>query len=255
MAVFFDLDGTLLDDDAAMRAGALAILAQHRAAFDLPDDAFARRWKDLAVKHWRRYERGEVTFAEQRRARLIELFGTAGRALSAADADDLFRVYVRHYERNWTVFPDVLSCLDALDGRPLGVISNGDPVQQGTKLERTGLLHRFAAVTIAGEVGVAKPDPAIFREACRRIGRPAQACTYVGDQYLTDAHASAHAGLRGVWIDRLGASVESPGDDIDIIHTLADLPRALGQHAHARSRCRPVSSLVDRLDGRCEKWR
>ncbi len=50
MAVFFDLDGTLLDDDAAMRAGALAILAQHRAAFDLPDDAFARRWKDLAVK-------------------------------------------------------------------------------------------------------------------------------------------------------------------------------------------------------------
>ena len=227
MAVFFDLDGTLLDDDTAMRAGALAILTQHRAAFDLPDDAFARQWKGLAVKHWRRYERGEVTFMEQRRARLIELFGTAGRVLSAADADDLFRVYVRHYERNWTVFPDVLPCLDALDGRPLGVISNGDPVQQGEKLERTGLLHRFAAITIAGEVGVAKPDPAIFREACRRIGRTPGECACVGDRWATDARASALAGLRGVWIDRSGASPTDFNDGVDTIHTLAELPHVL----------------------------
>jgi len=255
VTVFFDIDGTLLDDDDATRAAALALLRQHRAVFDLSDDAFVRRWKDLAATHWRRYERREVTFAEQRRARVIDMFWASEEALSVADADDLFGVYVRHYERNWGLFPNVLPCLDALAGRPLGVISNGDPAQQRKKLERTGLLHRFAAITIAGEVGVAKPDPAIFREACRRIGRPAQACTYVGDQYLTDAHARAHAGLRGVWIDRLGASVESPDDVIDIIHTLADLPRALGQHAHARSRCRPVSSLVDRLEGRCEKWR
>ncbi len=54
MAVFFDLDGTLLDDDAAMRAGALAILTQHRAAFDLPDDAFARQWKGLVPLRNRR---------------------------------------------------------------------------------------------------------------------------------------------------------------------------------------------------------
>jgi len=227
VAVFFDLDGTLLDDDAAMRAGALAILAQHCAAFDLPDDAFARRWKDLAVTHWRRYERGEVTFAEQRRARLIELFGTTGRALSAADADDLFRVYVRHYERNWTVFPDVLPCLDALDGRSLGVISNGDPTQQREKLERTGLLHRFAAITIAGEVGVAKPDPAIFREACRRIGRTPGECACVGDRWATDARASALAGLRGLWIDRSGASLTGFNDGVDTIHTLAELPHVL----------------------------
>ncbi len=227
MTVFFDIDGTLLDDDAATRAAALALLRQHRAVFDLSDDAFVRRWKDLAATYWRRYERGEVTFTEQRRARVIDMFWAAGEALSVADADDLFGVYVRHYERNWGLFPDVLPCLDALDGWSLGVISNGDPTQQREKLERTGLLHRFAAVTIAGEVGVAKPDPAIFREACRRIGRTPGECACVGDRWATDARTSALAGLRGVWIDRSGASPTDFNDGVDTIHTLAELPHVL----------------------------
>jgi len=227
VTVFFDIDGTLLDDDAATRAAALALLRQHRAVFDLSDDAFVRRWKDLAATYWRRYERGEVTFTEQRRARVIDMFWAAGEALSVADADDLFGVYVRHYERNWGLFPDVLPCLDALDGWSLGVISNGDPTQQREKLERTGLLHRFAAVTIAGEVGVAKPDPAIFREACRRIGRTPGECACVGDRWATDARTSALAGLRGVWIDRSGASPTDFNDGVDTIHTLAELPHVL----------------------------
>lgn len=75
---FFDLDGALLDAAAAMHAAALALLQQHRAVFDLSDDAFVQRWTGLAATHWRRYERGEVTFAEQRRARVIELFGAVG---------------------------------------------------------------------------------------------------------------------------------------------------------------------------------
>jgi len=227
VTVFFDIDGTLLDDDAATRAAALALLRQHRAVFDLSDDAFVRRWKNLAATYWRRYERGEVTFTEQRRARVIDMFWAAGEALSVADADDLFGVYVRHYERNWGLFPDVLPCLDALDGWSLGVISNGDPTQQREKLERTGLLHRFAAVTIAGEVGVAKPDPAIFREACRRIGRTPGECACVGDRWATDARTSALAGLRGVWIDRSGASPTDFNDGVDTIHTLAELPHVL----------------------------
>ncbi len=233
MTVFFDLDGTLLDDDAATRAGALAILQRRRAVFDLSDDAFIWRWKDLTTKHWRRYERGEVTFAEQRRARVIDLFRTAGRTLSAADADDLFQVYVRHYEQNWRSFPDVLPCLDALDGRSLGVISNGDPIQQREKLERIGLLHRFTTVTISGAVGVSKPDPAIFQEACRRMRRTSRECAYVGDRRSTDACASARAGLHGIWIDRSGASIAGAGGGIDTIHTLSELPYILGYHAGA----------------------
>ena len=231
MIVFFDLDGTLLDDDAAQRAGALALLQEHRAVFDLPDDAFVRQWKDLAATHWRRYEQGEVTFEEQRRARVLDAFGAAGQALSVADADDLFGVYVRQYERNWGLFPDVRLCLDVLAGRPLGIISNGDPIQQRKKLERTGVLQRFATVIISGDLGVAKPDSAIFHEACRRVGRPTGECAYVGDRYLTDARASARAGLQGIWIDRAGARVARPAVDIDIIHTLGHLPRALGRHA------------------------
>ena len=202
MTVFFDLDGTLLDDDAALRAGALALLRRHYAVFDLPDDVFVRQWKDVAATHWRRYEKREVTFAEQRRARVIDVFGAAGRALSAADADDIFQAYVRDYERNWRLFPDVLPCLDALDGRPRGVISNGDTAQQRKKLERTGLLRRFVTVTISGEVGVAKPALAIFLEACRRTGRPPHRCVYVWDRLATDALASEAAGMRGVWLHR-----------------------------------------------------
>jgi len=221
MAIFFDIDGTLLDDAAAERTAALAFRDQHRSLFTSLDDAFVHLWRTLAATQWLRYERGELSFTDQRRARMIGLFATAGRVLSPMEADELFLVYLQHYEQNWSLFPDVLPCLDALASLPLGIISNGDQAQQLAKLETVGIRSRFATVIVSGAIGVAKPSPAIFREACRRMSCPPHHCVYVGDSLATDALASAAAGLRGVWLHR--APDGDPREGVIMIRSLREM--------------------------------
>ena len=63
--------------------------------------------------------------------------------LTDAEADGLYSEYLRVYQSSWTLFPDVLPCLDQWRGSRLGVISNGQPEHQRKKLERTNVAGRF----------------------------------------------------------------------------------------------------------------
>lgn len=120
----------------------------------------------------------------------------------------------------------MLPCLLALRGSRVAVLSNGDQAQQEDKLRRTGLLPHVEVVMTSGGLGVAKPDPEAYRLACQRLGVEPARVAYVGDRLDVDAEASRAAGLRGVWLDRDGAS-ESRFQPT--INSLLDLPELLGQ--------------------------
>jgi putative hydrolase of the HAD superfamily len=117
--IFFDLDGTLLDHDAAERQGALVFAA----AFGLDKSDFIARWRDVSDRHMGRFLAGEIDFAEQRRLRIQEVFG---RELCNDEADEAFKSYLDAYESGWRLYPDVLPCLERLEGTALGVVTNGN---------------------------------------------------------------------------------------------------------------------------------
>jgi putative hydrolase of the HAD superfamily len=199
MLVLFDIDGTLVDDPAAVRAGVATLHAYVET--DRSVDAFLTEWESSLDRHYDRYLRGEVDFLGQRRARVIEVLGTQ---MDDATADELFGIYLGAYESALQLYSDTLDCLDALGGHVLGIVSNGQDVQQRCKLQATGILGRFEVFAISGEVGSSKPDPAIFLEACSRAGMAPESAVYVGDRYETDALGARNAGLSGVWLDRAG---------------------------------------------------
>jgi len=223
MVVFFDLDDTLMDYTAAMRTAARLFWADHLRLFaDLSMETFVQRWEALANAYGKLAARGEITWTDQRRRRMRDLFAMAGRSVTDAQADHEFNRYFAYYKANWAMFPDVPGCLDALAGRRLGIISNGEAGQQQRKLEALGIGDRFDPVIVSAEIGLAKPDPAIFRYACRLAAAEPEACLFVGDQLAGDARAAAAVGLRGVWLDRSGQA--RPPGDVEMIHSLADLP-------------------------------
>jgi putative hydrolase of the HAD superfamily len=115
-----------------------------------------------------------------------------------------------------------LPCLAALADQRLGIISNGDPVQQRLKLETTHLTSFFSPIVVSGDIGKPKPQPEIFLHACKLANVQPQDCTYIGDNPIPDIFGSRAVGMTGVWINRHGASAE--GIDRPIITTLADLP-------------------------------
>ncbi len=199
--IFFDLDDTLLDHQGAQDKAALA-WREAMGAHLVPhaESNSPEIWHSVTLRHWNLFERGEVSFAEQRRRRIRDIMREP--RLSDQKTDELFARYVPFYEANWKLFPDVLPCLELLRGQKLAMFSNGDPERQRRKLERFDLLRRFECVVILDESGPRKPALAAFELATSQARVHAVECLYIGDQIENDAIAARAAGWRGVWLDR-----------------------------------------------------
>jgi putative hydrolase of the HAD superfamily len=224
--IFFDIDGTLVDHKGAERAAAFSFQRDFAKIFPGPPDEFASRWQTLAEKHVRRYLAGELSFQDQRRARIRELFALEG-SVADNEADSIFSVYLKRYEQNWRLFADVESCLTDIAGHGLGIISNGDSKQQRAKLQVLGIAERFSTVLISGDIGKAKPETGIFVLACQNAGKRPDECLYVGDDFEVDAMASRRAGMRGIWLNRTGMDRPSRND---MIRSLTELVNQIGSH-------------------------
>jgi 2-haloacid dehalogenase len=107
---------------------------------------------------------------------------------------------------------EVLDELQAA-GVPTYVLSNASAETWPHAVERFPFLGSFDGVLLSGEVGVAKPDPEIFDELCRRFGLRPEATIFIDDKAANvDAaralgfaghHFSDAAGLRAELV-RLG---------------------------------------------------
>lgn len=209
-ALLLDLDGTLLDHDAASQVALLAALEGSSLPHEADASVPLARWRDLEVRHFQRYLDGELTFQEQRVVRTREFLAFHG----VNDLDDAallrwFDRYLSRYEGAWCAFDDVhpfLRAVDELDVVPtLAVVTNGDHDQQSAKLVSSGL-DRIALFT-SSTLGARKPDRAAFHRVCDALGvEPAEAW-FCGDNREVDAVGAQEAGLHGIWLDRGGEVV------------------------------------------------
>lgn len=202
MFVFFDIDGTLVDYKYAEKAGAIEFYRKHAEVFKFVEEDFIKVWSDLAQKHFKRYLSKELSFSDQRRCRIKELFGAVGMELTNQEADSEFDAYLSYYRTKFKPFDDVIPCLSQLQGSQLGVISNGDHQHQIDKLKRVGLIDYFSIVVTSGEVGYTKPDKRIFIESCNRVSEVPSECYYVGDDFGIDVLGSNATGMKGIWLNR-----------------------------------------------------
>jgi putative hydrolase of the HAD superfamily len=102
----------------------------------------------------------------------------------------------------WEFFPEVEQVIEILASRlRLGIVSNFDG-RLRVILRQLGLLSRFEEIILSSEVGIDKPDPAIFTTALKGLDlAPAEVC-YVGDDPKLDWEAAERAGLRVFRLDR-----------------------------------------------------
>lgn len=97
-------------------------------------------------------------------------------------------------------FTDAVPVLERLAGRyPLVALSNGN-----ADIARVGLAHLFDFAISAADVGAPKPQPAMFKAACRRLGVAPHNVVHVGDDPDTDVAGAMRAGLLTVWVNRAG---------------------------------------------------
>lgn len=98
--------------------------------------------------------------------------------------------------RAWIPYPDTAPTLRALHARGIriGIVSNV-PQDLRPIFAAHVLADLVDAFTHSFEVGVEKPDPAIFQRACEALGTKPEETLMVGDHPVADAGAQ-RAGLR-----------------------------------------------------------
>lgn len=219
--IFFDIDDTLVTHSQAQKLAAQLFWAEFTTRLPYTRQEFPAVWDVVMRKLFATFAAGQISFREHRLRRMREIFSAGDPPLLEEEADANFRVYLSHYQDSWTLFDDVLACLGALAGHRLGIISNGNGEQQKRKLHRLGIGDKFPTIVISEDLGMWKPKPEIFWEACRQASVKPQDCLYVGDDFAIDAQASLAAGMRGVWLNRNQLPVPKAG--VFVISTLTEL--------------------------------
>jgi putative hydrolase of the HAD superfamily len=159
-------------------------------------------------------------------ARALERCGAADPRAAAAIA----AIYAERRRAAWRLFPEAATFLTRLRERrvPLALVTNGDARQQRDKIARHDLARWFDAILIEGEMGYGKPDEKVYREALRQLGVDAAEAWMVGDHLEFDVGAPQRLGLRGVWVDRVGAGLPANAD-VTPHRVVRDLSEMLGE--------------------------
>lgn len=224
--MLFDLDGTLVDHDAAELAAITGWISDAAFPARVNGVPSERVWRNVSEAAFPDYFAGRTTFVEQRRIRIrsfLPLMGVDVTDMNDQDLDAQFHEYRHRYENAWRPFPDVVACLTSLAStHRVAVLTNGDQAQQDDKMERTGLNALVETTIASSTLGFTKPDTAAFHAAVASLRATPSTTVYVGDRLDIDAQAASAAGLTGIWLNRTGDGQDPVG--IRTITTLAHLP-------------------------------
>lgn len=188
-AVFFDFGGVFIPSPFAAMGGAAVRLGIEEAV--LIESVFGPY--DADTDHpWHRLERGELSFADARTAigDLSEERGLERLDPFVALAD----LAVGHTVRDFMV--DAVRDLRTR-GIRTGIITNNIAEFGETWRAMIPVDELFDDIVDSSAVGVRKPDAAIYRLACERLGVEPSSAVFI-DDYQGNVDGAVAAGLRAV---------------------------------------------------------
>jgi putative hydrolase of the HAD superfamily len=203
-AVFFDLDGTILDWETGMEDSWLASCEKHSDGAHTPaqlHEAIRTRrtwfWSDAE-----RAYRGRMDLDAASRDIVRYAFADLGREDVAA-ADRLGNHYRALRAAAIAPYPGAIETIEAFHrrGLPLALITNGGARSQRGSIDKFGLERYFGCIVVEGEFGVGKPDERVFRHALAAAACDPAEAWMVGDNLAADIETPHRIGMQTVWVD------------------------------------------------------
>lgn len=235
-AVFFDLDDTLMEEEAPLVAAYRAACAPVEKRHGIPVDEFFAKARVLgreafrtapAIDYLRAIDAGSSDLLSadydagaphaDAMAEWLEWYrrGFFRNGLNAfgidddALADELLERYIANRHAHHRIYPETVEVLDALVDRfPLVLVTNGPGLHQRAKVDAAGFGSYFKGIVVSGEVGISKPDARMFDAALDAADVRPEDAFMVGNNLPRDIGGAQARGIPGVWINRVGETAD-----------------------------------------------
>lgn len=184
----FDLDDTLYPEEHYVASGFKAVGAWFAEHFGQ---------QDVAARAW-------ALFREGRRGDIFDrILAELGPTGAVPSVQDLVAVYRRH-RPTIELFEDARWVLDRLQGKALGLISDGSLAAQRRKLDALGIAPRFRCVILTDAYGREfwKPHPRAFEAVAAQLGGATRQLVYVADNPEKDFLAPNRLGWMTIQVRR-----------------------------------------------------
>lgn len=201
--VLWDIDGTLLNFQAAEKAAIHKCFAIHEMG--ICTDEMLADYSAINHKYWKMLERGEMTKPEILVGRFKEFFEKHRLDVSKAPAfNEDYQIQLGDtvcFEEN------ALEVIHALKGKiKQYAVTNGTRVAQKRKLANSGLDKLLEKAFISDEIGVEKPMIGFFNAVWAEIGTfSREEVIIVGDSLTSDMQGGVNAGILTCWYNPKGA--------------------------------------------------
>jgi putative hydrolase of the HAD superfamily len=254
-AILFDLDDTLIVDEAVSRA-ALEATAEHafttlgasredflrdarehakRLHAQAPVYPYCRRIGISAFEClWGKFlgDTADLTalreWAEAYRVQVFDATLRSQQLEGGEAAVELAKTFAAQRRKLQRLMSDAREVLTRLAKKyRVGLLTNGAPDLQREKLLASGLEPLLHAVAVSGEHDIGKPLPGIFHRLLAELGAKPEEAVMVGNSLERDILGARNAGITSVWLKVPGSEEPAEVQPDYTIHGLAELPALL----------------------------
>jgi putative hydrolase of the HAD superfamily len=202
--ILFDLDDTLFDHMGTARAALAATAARRPTLHGVPVETLYQLYSELLEELHPLVMTGRLSYLEARQQRFTRLLAPYEPTPTAAAVAQLAEQHYGQYQQLRRPVPGALALLQALKPMyKIGIVTNNRTAEQQEKLRHLGMSHLVDALITSEDVGVLKPDPAIYAQALQRLGATPAETVMVGDNWQADVVGALAVGIRPVWLNRL----------------------------------------------------
>lgn len=199
-ALIFDLDDTLYDQIQPFRR---AILNHLQVPTDQLEPLYIA-FRHYADEVFEATAIGKMSLKDSHIYRMKHALADFGYQVSDATAlaIQIDYDYFQGQIELSPVFPEIFSWCQA-QGIAMGIITNGPYRHQLRKIRTMGLVNWFELehVLISGQVGITKPNPAIFQLMEERLGISGEDICYLGDSFENDVVGAKAANWKAIWFN------------------------------------------------------
>lgn len=224
--LFFDLDHTLLDFDAAEDI-ALTQLLEEEGVEDI--QAYKDYYVPMNKLLWKDLEQKKITKSELINTRFAKLFAHFG---IEKDGSYLAERYQFFLSKQGQTFPGVEDLLKKLisQGYELYAATNGITYIQTGRLEQSGIAPFFKEIFISEQLHTQKPDAEFYEKIGARIPNFDKNQTLmIGDSLSADIQGGQNAGIDTVWYNPQHLENTTQLHPTHEVHSYKDLLNYLGK--------------------------